>query len=87
MQAITVTDRTAGIDGFTLMNMPYPPAAENDVIVQGHAAGFTPGELDWPATWSDRAGRAGQANQAVQAAWVDRKSHAVQKRQRHLESL
>ncbi len=22
-----------------------------------HAAGFTPGELDWPATWTDRAGR------------------------------
>jgi NADPH:quinone reductase-like Zn-dependent oxidoreductase len=25
--------------------------------VRVHAAGFTPGELDWPATWSDRAGR------------------------------
>ncbi|WP_238424619.1 NADP-dependent oxidoreductase [Micromonospora parastrephiae] len=37
--------------------MPYPHAAENDVIVRVHAAGFTPGELDWPATWSDRAGR------------------------------
>jgi D-arabinose 1-dehydrogenase-like Zn-dependent alcohol dehydrogenase len=22
-----------------------------------HAAGFTPGELDWPDTWTDRAGR------------------------------
>lgn len=22
-----------------------------------HAAGFTPGELEWPATWTDRAGR------------------------------
>ena len=22
-----------------------------------HAAGFTPGELDWPGTWTDRAGR------------------------------
>ncbi|WP_345472856.1 alcohol dehydrogenase catalytic domain-containing protein [Actinoallomurus oryzae] len=37
--------------------MPYPHAAENDVIVRVHAAGFTPGELDWPGTWSDRAGR------------------------------
>ena len=37
--------------------MPYPVAAENDVIVRVHAAGFTPGELDWPATWTDRAGR------------------------------
>jgi NADPH:quinone reductase-like Zn-dependent oxidoreductase len=25
--------------------------------VRVHAAGFTPGELDWPATWTDRAGR------------------------------
>jgi NADPH:quinone reductase-like Zn-dependent oxidoreductase len=30
--------------------------AENDVIVRVHAAGFTPGELDWPGTWTDRAG-------------------------------
>jgi NADPH:quinone reductase-like Zn-dependent oxidoreductase len=37
--------------------MPYPHAAENDVVVRVYAAGFTPGELDWPATWSDRAGR------------------------------
>jgi NADPH:quinone reductase-like Zn-dependent oxidoreductase len=37
--------------------MPYPHAAENDVIVRVHASGFTPGELDWPGTWSDRAGR------------------------------
>ena len=37
--------------------MPYPHAAENDVIVRVHAAGFTPGELDWPGTWADRAGR------------------------------
>jgi NADPH:quinone reductase-like Zn-dependent oxidoreductase len=37
--------------------MSYPHAAENDVIVRVHAAGFTPGELDWPGTWTDRAGR------------------------------
>ncbi|WP_351222422.1 NADP-dependent oxidoreductase [Streptomyces sp. NPDC002133] len=57
MQAITVRDRAAGIGGLSLMEMPYPHAAENDVIVRVHAAGFTPGELDWPGTWSDRAGR------------------------------
>jgi NADPH:quinone reductase-like Zn-dependent oxidoreductase len=56
MQAITVRDRDAGVGGLTLTEMPYPHSAENDVIVQVHAAGFTPGELDWPATWSDRAG-------------------------------
>ena len=57
MQAITVTDRAAGVDGLTLTDRPYPHAAENDVIVAVHAAGFTPGELEWPATWTDRAGR------------------------------
>jgi NADPH:quinone reductase-like Zn-dependent oxidoreductase len=57
MQAITVRDREAGLAGLSLTDMPYPHAAENDVIVRVHAAGFTPGELDWPATWTDRAGR------------------------------
>jgi NADPH:quinone reductase-like Zn-dependent oxidoreductase len=57
MRAITVRDRDAGVAGFTLTDLPYPHAAENDVIVRVHVAGFTPGELDWPATWTDRAGR------------------------------
>jgi NADPH:quinone reductase-like Zn-dependent oxidoreductase len=57
MRAITVRDRAAGVGGFTVTELPYPHAAENDVIVRVHAAGFTPGELDWPATWTDRAGR------------------------------
>ncbi|MGW5046995.1 NADP-dependent oxidoreductase [Streptomyces griseoluteus] len=57
MQAITVRDRGAGIAGLTLENLPHPHAAENDVVVRVHAAGFTRGELDWPATWTDRAGR------------------------------
>ncbi len=57
MQAITVRDRDAGIGGLSLTDMPYPQATDNDVIVRVHAAGFTPGELDWPGTWSDRAGR------------------------------
>ncbi|WP_028933800.1 NADP-dependent oxidoreductase [Pseudonocardia spinosispora] len=57
MHAITVTDRDAGLDGLTLTEMPYPYASENDVIVRVHTAGFTPGELDWPGTWTDRADR------------------------------
>ncbi|MET8451455.1 NADP-dependent oxidoreductase [Streptomyces sp. NPDC005209] len=57
MRAVTVRDPDAGVGGLSLTDMPYPQAAENDVIVQVHAAGFTPGELDWPATWTDRAGR------------------------------
>jgi NADPH:quinone reductase-like Zn-dependent oxidoreductase len=57
VQAITVRDRAAGAAGLTLSEIPRPHAAENDVIVRVHAAGFTPGELDWPGTWTDRAGR------------------------------
>ncbi|ETK35205.1 NADP-dependent oxidoreductase [Microbispora sp. ATCC PTA-5024] len=57
MRAITVRDRDAGVGGLALTDMPHPQAAVNDVIVRVHAAGFTPGELDWPTTWADRAGR------------------------------
>jgi NADPH:quinone reductase-like Zn-dependent oxidoreductase len=57
MQAIIARDRAAGISGLSLAEVPHPHAAENDVIVRVHAAAFTPGELDWPGTWVDRAGR------------------------------
>jgi NADPH:quinone reductase-like Zn-dependent oxidoreductase len=57
MKAITVSDRSAGTEGMRLDDRPHPHASENDVIVRVHAAGFTPGELEWPATWTDRAGR------------------------------
>ncbi|MFF7445549.1 MULTISPECIES: zinc-binding dehydrogenase [unclassified Streptomyces] len=56
MRAITVRDREAGVRGLSIEDLPRPHAAENDVIVRVHAAGFTRGELDWPATWTDRAG-------------------------------
>jgi threonine dehydrogenase-like Zn-dependent dehydrogenase len=57
VRAITVRDRAAGATGLTLPDVPHPHVAENDVIVRVHAAGFTPGELDWPGTWTDRSGR------------------------------
>src|SRR6476660_3940527 len=57
MQALIARDRGAGISGLSLAEVPHPHAAENDVVVRVHAAGFTPGELDWPGTWTDRAGR------------------------------
>ncbi|MFF5715363.1 NADP-dependent oxidoreductase [Streptomyces buecherae] len=57
MKAIRVRDRAAGTGGLVYEEAPYPHAAENDVIVRVHAAGFTPGELEWPGTWTDRAGR------------------------------
>lgn len=39
MRAITASDRDAGVSGLTLTDLPYPHAAENDVIVRVHAAG------------------------------------------------
>jgi NADPH:quinone reductase-like Zn-dependent oxidoreductase len=57
MQAVAVRDRDAGLAGLSLTELPYPHAAQNDVIVRVHAAGFTPGELAWAGTWTDRAGR------------------------------
>ena len=56
MRAITVRDQAAGVEGMRVTEEPYPHTAENDVVVQVHAAGFTPGELTWPGTWTDRAG-------------------------------
>ncbi len=57
MQAITVRDRQAGIGGLSLEDLPYPQAADNDVVVQVHAGGFIRTELEWVRTWTDRAGR------------------------------
>ncbi|MFI2489189.1 NADP-dependent oxidoreductase [Promicromonospora kroppenstedtii] len=57
MRAIVVTDETAGLAGMTLADRPEPEPAGNDVVVRVHASGFTPGELTWPGTWTDRLGR------------------------------
>jgi len=57
MKAIVVTDEATGTAGMTLVERPEPDAAGNDVVVQVHASGFTPGELTWPGTWTDRLGR------------------------------
>src|SRR3954468_10946155 len=57
MKATVVTDPAAGTAGMTLVERPEPPAAINDVIVEVHASGFVPTELEWPSTWADRRGR------------------------------
>ena len=54
MKAIVVTDQAAGTAGMKLTERPEPAAAINDVIVQIHASGFVPTELEWPSTWTDR---------------------------------
>jgi NADPH:quinone reductase-like Zn-dependent oxidoreductase len=57
MKAIVVTDQAAGLAGMLLTERPEPSAAINDVIVRVAASGFVPTELEWPSTWTDRAGR------------------------------
>lgn len=57
MRAIVARDRETPVSGLSLEDMPYPHMAENDVIVRVHAASFTPDELSWPGTWTDRAGK------------------------------
>jgi NADPH:quinone reductase-like Zn-dependent oxidoreductase len=57
MKAIIVTDQSAGKAGMKLAERPMPQASLNDVVVQVHASGFTPTELTWPSTWTDRLGR------------------------------
>jgi NADPH:quinone reductase-like Zn-dependent oxidoreductase len=54
MKAIIVTDQAAGMAGMKLVERLEPQAAINDVIVQIHASGFVPTELEWPSTWTDR---------------------------------
>ena len=46
MKAIVVTEEAAGTAGMTLAERPEPQAAINDVVVQIHASGFVPTEMD-----------------------------------------
>ncbi|MFF0305758.1 NADP-dependent oxidoreductase [Streptomyces sp. NPDC004562] len=57
MKAIVVTDQAAGTAGMALVEQAEPAPAGNDVLVEVHAAGFTPDELTWPSSWTDRLGR------------------------------
>src|SRR5882724_2978805 len=57
MKAIVVTDQAAGTAGMKLVKRAKPQAAINDVVVQVHASGFVPTELEWPSTWTDRLDR------------------------------
>ncbi|MCX4816276.1 NADP-dependent oxidoreductase [Streptomyces sp. NBC_01239] len=57
MKAIVVTDQAVGTAGMTLVERPEPQPAINDVVVRIHASGFVPTEMEWPSTWTDRAGR------------------------------
>jgi NADPH:quinone reductase-like Zn-dependent oxidoreductase len=57
MKAIVVTEQAAGTAGMKLVERPEPQPAINDVVVQIHASGFVPTEMEWPSTWTDRGDR------------------------------
>jgi NADPH:quinone reductase-like Zn-dependent oxidoreductase len=45
-----------GPESLALEDAPIPEPGTGDVLVEVTAAGYTPGELDWPTTWVDRSG-------------------------------
>jgi NADPH:quinone reductase-like Zn-dependent oxidoreductase len=45
-----------GPDGLALEDAPVPVPGTGDLLVEVGAAGYTPGELEWPSTWVDRSG-------------------------------
>src|SRR5437588_6250549 len=57
MKAIVVTEQSAGTAGMKLVERPEPQPMINDVVVQIHASGFVPTEMEWPSTWTDRRDR------------------------------
>lgn len=73
MQAITVRDRDAGVAGLSLTDVPYPHAAENDVVVRVHAASFTreswTGRVPGPIAPGETGRRACPATSSRASSW------------------
>jgi hypothetical protein len=49
--------RRGGPEELVYEQAPRPPLGIGDALVRVHAASFTPTELSWPSTWTDRLGR------------------------------
>jgi NADPH:quinone reductase-like Zn-dependent oxidoreductase len=47
-----------GLERVRYERVPLPSPGIGDVLLEVHAASFTPSELGWPSTWADRAGNA-----------------------------
>ena len=56
MWAVRLHER-GGFDRLVYEQAPLPQLGIGDVLVRVHAASFTPTELLWPSTWTDRLGR------------------------------
>src|SRR6266511_671704 len=55
MKAVRIHE-PIGVDGLVYEEAPDPVLGVGDLLVEVRAAGFTPGELEWPSTWTDRCG-------------------------------
>jgi NADPH:quinone reductase-like Zn-dependent oxidoreductase len=55
MQALRIHARGEAAD-LVYESAPAPEPGTGDVLVEVHAASYTPGELEWPSTWVDRSG-------------------------------
>jgi NADPH:quinone reductase-like Zn-dependent oxidoreductase len=55
MKALRIHTR-GGPDDLVYESAPAPEPGTCDVLVEVHAASYTPGELEWPSTWIDRSG-------------------------------
>ncbi|WP_327139577.1 NADP-dependent oxidoreductase [Nocardia sp. NBC_01327] len=56
MKALRIHER-GGADLLVLEEVPEPQHVTGDVVVGVGAASFVPDELDWPGTWTNRAGQ------------------------------
>ena len=56
MHALRAHER-GGAEGLRYEQAADPIPGIGDVLVQVHAASFTPTEMDWPSMWTDRAGK------------------------------
>jgi NADPH:quinone reductase-like Zn-dependent oxidoreductase len=50
------THQQGGPDNLAVEDAPLPVPGTGDVLIEVGAAGYTPGELEWPSTWVDRSG-------------------------------
>jgi NADPH:quinone reductase-like Zn-dependent oxidoreductase len=55
MKALRIHARGAAAD-LIYESAPAPEPGTGDLLVDVHAASYTPGELEWPSTWVDRSG-------------------------------
>jgi NADPH:quinone reductase-like Zn-dependent oxidoreductase len=55
MKALRIHARE-GPAGLVYESAPAPEPGTGDVLVEVHAASYTPAELQWPSTWIDRSG-------------------------------